>query len=80
MPALGLGLNLRLALECNVCGRDRDEAEAALAEALLFGLSDPYALCPICFRETAEPLRSNLEYRRRVRMAYFSKFGRVLRS
>ena len=71
-------LRLSLGLECQVCLRIVDD-ENAIAHALLFGLADPYAMCPGCYREMNPTERGDPEYRRRARVAYFNKFGTVLR-
>jgi len=75
-----IGLHLSTSLTCQVCEHNLDDEDNALAEGLLFGLADPYAMCPVCFREIIEPQRSNEEYRRRVRVVLFNRYGRILKS
>lgn len=74
-------LRQALAQECIVCGRNRDEEQAAedMTEAALFGLKDPYAVCPSCHQQVVSPtLLEDVEYRRKVRVFYFTHYNRVL--
>lgn len=78
---LSLGHSLRLTLECTVClrNRDEDETQEGITSLMLFGLADPYAVCPMCMREVVPSIRTDADYRRRVRVTWFTKFGKVLR-
>ena len=76
---LGLGQVLRqvLGLTCTVCDQLKRSDRDDLAEGLLFGLKDPYSLCPSCKQKPPNP--EDEEYRRRARVHYFTVYGRILR-
>jgi len=73
-------LQTRMGLNCPVCGHDTTQNEDAATELALFGAANPYAVCPACCREIFPEQQADPEYRRRVRMAYFARTGKPLRS
>jgi hypothetical protein len=78
----GLSLRTYLALECPVCLRHIDFSQQAkdAADIALFGVSDPYSVCPQCLQIVRSPsLLNDVEYRRKVRVHLHEHRGTTLK-
>jgi len=75
---LGMQTYHKLALECEVCLRDRDEEQIDedCTEVALFGVK-AYCQCPGCGRIVRGQLEHDPEYRRRARVRHFEKTGQL---
>ena len=75
-------LQTALRLRCTVCDRsiDFEQRDEDMVDAALFGVKDPYWVCPGCLQTVKSyELHDDPEYQRRVRVKLFERFGRVVR-
>jgi hypothetical protein len=80
---LRLTPRLQLSLQCTCCGQmfNEEKRNETVVDVAIFGVVDPYAVCPVCLQMTdAVTIRQDPEYRRKARVEMFQRYGVVVRT